>query len=251
MSNHSDRIEVPASTADRFAWYGEGGRPQHCRASNVGSLFASFPNRPVRKAFKYRDQMNFHGHYWFEDVQRHVWHESMAEYAVLMLLDHMLTVQAIAEQPFRVAFRSGLTHVPDYLLELTSGHWVVVDVHMDELMTGPDQERLDETQRVCDELGWKYLRFGSLAPIKVWNLEMLARYRHRRFEPSAQLAAKILRTARDHPTFGELRLALATDRPGELIPAVTHLMWRRAILLDLDAPFDDSTAIQVADPLVV
>ena len=247
MGNGSKQVEVPVSAVDRFAWFGSGGRPQHCRASNVSHLFASFPNRPVRKAFKYRGQLNFHGHYWFEKVQRHVWHESMAEYAVLMLLDHMLDVQAVAEQPFRIAFRDGLSHVPDYLLELPSGQWVVVDVHMDEFMTEADQERLDETQRVCDELGWQYLRFGSLAQVKIWNLEMLARYRHRMFEPSAQLRAEILRAVRRHRTFGQLRLALATNKPGERIPAITHLMWTRVILFDLDAPFDDSSVIHAAD----
>lgn len=231
--------------ASRISWWDKNGL-QTARANNVQRLNDATPSKRAREAPKYKGQLSFQGRYWFEALGKLVWHESMAEYSWLMMLDHERPVQAVREQPFIIAFEDGTTHIPDYLAMANHGARSLHDIHPEGLMTARDVRVFAATQRMCDVLGWGYEVRDQMPDITFWNLEMLARYRHPMFAPTSSVKQRILRTATRTPLFGDLRRALATDKPGELLPALTHLMWRRELHIDLERPFTDHSVVTVA-----
>ncbi|MFK0402000.1 TnsA-like heteromeric transposase endonuclease subunit [Microbacterium sp. NPDC090225] len=243
MSKLKGSIARGGDGVERIAWYGAKERPQHTRVSNVQRLYEMAPTRRARKAPKYTGQLSYQGHYWFAGVQQLIWHESMLEHTGLMLIDHLREVRSVTAQPFLIQFADGTTHVPDYLVLGRDGTRSIFDMHLRALTSEADERAFAATERVCDSLGWEHIVMDQLADVTAWNLEMLARYRHPMFEPDVDVQDKILALARETRRFGDLRRALATDKPGELIPAITHLMWRRELVFDIEKPFTDLTLI--------
>ncbi|WP_241794536.1 TnsA-like heteromeric transposase endonuclease subunit [Microbacterium sp. C5A9] len=227
---------------DRISWRDAKG-VHTTRVSNEHRLNELMPEGRARIAPKYKGQLNYQGHYWFEGVRGMVWHESMAEYSWLMMFDHMRAVRAVSAQPFVLGFADGTTHVPDYLMRTADGSRIVLDVHLQSMTSERDRQAFASTQRVCNELGWEYVLVDQLPDVTAWNLEMVSRYRHPMFKPSSDVRARILRSACNAPRYGALRRALETDKPGEHVPALMHLMWHRELLIDLDAVFTDNSAV--------
>lgn len=227
----------------RVAWFDASKRAHHARASNAARMNQMAPGRRARKAPKYKGQLSYQGHYWFAGIERLVWHESMAEYAGLMLIDHMRSVRSVVAQPFVVRFADGTTHIPDYLVDNADRTRTVVDVHLRSLTSEEDEKKFAATQNLCDALGWEYLLLDRLLDVPAWNLETMARYRHPMFEPGADVRDRILASADATPEFGRLRRSLETGKVGELVPSIMHLMWRRELIFDIEKPFTDTTII--------
>ncbi len=204
------------------------------------------PKRLARTPGKWSGQEAFQGHYWVAGTQTMVWHESMAEYSGVMLLDHLYDIVDIVAQPMLMVFGDGDTHYPDYLLTTRGGGRLLLDVHAAHRTSVEQWVKFDHSQRVCRNVGWDYLLVGLLPQVFRWNLELMAAYRHPRYEPDENVAATILRPLRKPRSFGQLRRAIRTEKPGELMPALYHLMWNRHIAFDLHKPFNDDTTLTAA-----
>lgn len=199
----------------RFAWFDEHGQIRRAHIGEINRLHDASPGFAVRRAPKYKGQLSYQGHYWFAGVQALVWHESMAEYATLMLLDHSRTVHNVFTQPLVLFFPDGTRHTPDYLMDDGGGQRVVVDVHIESMTKDADREKFELTRLACNALGWEYLLFDELPEVVVWNLEMIARYRHPRYAPSNQQRGWLMANVQRHLRFEAVRLAIGTERVGE------------------------------------
>lgn len=242
-------VVTPLGTTsiDRFAWIDGKNRVQRASIDDANQLRTMQPGDRVRKPKSYEGQPNYLGYYWFSGTQELVWHESMAEYAGLMLLDHQRDFHQVWAQPFVVFFEGGNKwHVPDYLLVDSFGRRVVLDVHLRARTTDANAKAFERTRELCERLGWEYLLFDQLPDLTIWNLEMIGRYRHPRYAPQNTEALLLLDQVAAHPRYGDLRTSLSTGKPGEHIPALWHMMWRREISFDLTAPFSDSSVLKAA-----
>ena len=195
---------------------------------------------------KWDGQRASQGYYWCAGSQTMVRHESMSEFTAMMLLDHLLDVIEAVAQPMLLSFPNGLYHTPDYLIRTAQGDAILVDVHDSVRTSEADALKFELTRQLCERVGWGFELFDMFTDITRWSLEMMCRYHHPRYEPTASMRARILKLVRKHKTFGSLREALRTDKPGEHLPAVYHLMWQRAIRFDVHSPFNDSTRLHVA-----
>lgn len=227
---------------DRIEWLDEDRHLFHVLPLTPDHVRNIRPGRLARIPPKFKGQSNYHGKY-FASFGAHVFHESMNEFTGLMLIDHLRDVTAIAPQPMLITFANGRTHVPDFLVDVQEGRRLLVDVHESRSTTEADKQLFDLTRQMCAQVGWDYEIVDRLHDVARWNLEWMNRYHHPRYAPSDALRRRILRVADRARTFGELRTALQSERPGEHIPALAHLMWRREVLFDLRRPLGDSTPV--------
>jgi hypothetical protein len=201
------------------------------------------PTGRVREPNKYHGQRSYQGHYWCAGTRDLVFHESMVEYGAMMLLDHLHELTTVHAQPMLLSFADGTVHYPDYLLGVAGEARLLVDVHVSSLTTDEDRHKFELTRQMCQRLGWGYELLNELSQATFWNLEMLARYRHHRFEPPAGLRDRIKTSAATARTFAECRAELRTQKPGEHMPGLFHMMWNRELVFDLTEPFTDRTQL--------
>ena len=204
------------------------------------------PGERTRKPGKFKGQRPYQGHYWCAGARTSVFHESMAEYAGMMLIDHLYDVVEVYAQPMLMTFFDGRYFYPDFLAIEASGVRHVVEVHPKALTTPEDEVKFAHAARVCEVLGWRFTLIDQLSDIVRMNLEMMGRYRHHRYTPTAAVEEYILHTAKKHESFGALQLALMTDKPGELAPHLFHLMWQRELTFDLTRAFTEHTPLTTA-----
>lgn len=238
--------KTPGDGQDRIEWLDENKHLYRVRPLSPDHVRDIRPGRLARIPPRFKGQANYHGRYYFAGLGLHVMHESMNEFTGLMLVDHLHTVTAVAAQPMLITFANGRNHVPDFLVTLSDGRRLLVDVHESRSTTEADSELFELTREMCARVGWDYEVIDHLDDVFRWNLEWMNRYHHPRYAPTADTRRRILSLAERARTFGELRRVLATDRPGEHIPALAHLMWRREVLLDLREPFDDASPVWTA-----
>ncbi len=245
MAKRSGIKKTAGIGQDRIEWLDEGKQLLHVQALSPDHVRDIKPGRLARIPPKFKGQSNYHGKY-FASFGAHVFHESMNEFTGLMLIDHLRDVVAVAPQPMLITFANGRTHVPDFLANVRNGRRVLVDVHEARSTTEADEELFALTREMCARVGWDYEIIDRLHDIARWNLEWMNRYHHPRYAPSDDVRSRILALADRARTFGELRKALTTERPGEHIPALAHLMWRREVLFGLSSPLDDATSVWTA-----
>lgn len=246
MSTPPKSIRKTVTEYDRIEWYDENGRVRAVRATDAQSVAVVDPRHPARRFGKYKGQEAMQGHYWCAGTGTMVRHESMMEYTALMLCDHLFDIVNVRAQPMLLSFANGRFHTPDILIDTAQGERILVEVHDADMTSEEDAERYALTRSLCGRVGWRFELIDRITDLTRWSLEMMARYRHPRYAPDEATAAWILARAERHRTFGQLRKALVTPRPGEHLPAVFHLMWNRAIRFDLDRPFSEFTPLQVA-----
>ena len=242
------RKSIPRNSGvghDRIEWFDDSRRVRATDVVDAASVSHVKPGAPARRPGKWRDQLASQGHYWCAGTQSLIWHESMMEFTALMMLDHLFDIVAVYPQPMMLTFAEGRHHVPDYLVDTAQGERILVDVHAEEMTTEEDVALFGLTEALCSQVGWRYELIDRISDITRWNLEMMARYNHPRYAPDDITRARVIKLAQTHRTFGALRSALATSRPGEHLPALFHLMWNRAIRFDLQRPFTDHTALRV------
>ncbi|MBT2496203.1 TnsA-like heteromeric transposase endonuclease subunit [Microbacterium sp. ISL-59] len=234
---------TPGDGYDRIQWF-DGRRFTHTiRANDPVTALTVLPGERTRKPGKWKGQRPYHGHYWCAGSRTSVFHESMAEYAGMMLIDHLYDIVRVDAQPMFMTFADGTVHYPDYLAREADGTAHVIDIHPRALTTEASDLAFANTARVCEVLGWRFTLIDQLSDIVRMNLEMMGRYRHHRYTPIAAIEEHILLTAKANESFGDLRRALATDMPGELMPFLFHLMWRRELTFDLTRAFTEHTPL--------
>lgn len=247
MSKHSGIKRTPGTGADRIEWKDAKHRVHSARATDPASVEKVAPAHPARLPMKWDTQRSSQGYYWCACTESMVRYESMSEFTALMLLDHLFDIVEVVSQPMMLTFqRDDLHHVPDVFFRTAQGENILVDVHATDRTTEAEALKFELTAQMCARIGWRYELFDTFPDVTRWNLEMMGRYHHPRFEPDGHTRSRILTIAWQVGDFGALRARLRTERPGEHLPAVFHLMWQRAIRFDLDKPFTDNTPIWVA-----
>lgn len=246
MSKNNGIKKSSGDGFDRIQWLTADGVTRSLRADDAAAASLIIPSERTRRPGKYQGQQAYQGHYWCAGTERLVFHESMAEYSGIMLLDHLHDIVGIYAQPLLLTFGDGTFHYPDYLVDDADGTRMLVDIHPKSLTTEAHERAFEATRRLCERLGWSFVLIDELSRVVRWNLELLARYHHPRFRPEPDAHRRIIKLARLHPTLGALMSALETNKPGENIPHLLHLMWQRQLLIDLTQPITGRTPITPA-----
>lgn len=246
MSKYKTLGKTPGDGFDRIQWFDKKLNTHTIRANDPITALTVNPGERTRKPGKWVGQKPYQGHYWCAGSRMSVFHESMAEYAGMMLIDHLYDIVRVDAQPMLMTFADGTFHYPDYLAVEASGTRHLVDIHPKALMKPEDELKFAHTARVSEVIGWRYTLIDQLSDIVRMNLEMMGRYRHHRYAPTLDVEKHILRQAKKNDNFGALRRALVTNKPGELMPFVFHLMWRRELTFDLTRRFTEHTPLTAA-----
>ena len=134
---------------------------------------------PVREFPSWPGKRHFNGYFWMSQMARSVGFESLVERSFLMELDRLGSARAVSSQPMWLkSWEPELhEHFPDYFVRLSSGESVLVDVRPTELIDDDAREQFDRTSSLCQQVGWRYVVFEGLSPIRDANLRFLLRYR--------------------------------------------------------------------------
>lgn len=246
MSKYTTLKKTPGDGYDRIQWFDAKLNTHTIRADDPTTALTVAPGERTRKPGKWKGQRPYQGHYWCAGARTSVFHESMTEYAGMMLIDHLYDIVEVHAQPMLMTFFDGRYFYPDFLAIEASGIRHMVEVHPKALMKPEDEVKFAHAARVCEVLGWRFTLIDQLSDIVRMNLEMMGRYRHHRYKPTAAVEEHILRAAKKNASFGALHLALKTDKPGELAPYLFHLMWQRELTFDLTQAFTEHTPLTAA-----
>lgn len=202
--------------------------------------------RPVRRVHTAAGKKHYTGEFWSTTVDAHLSYESRLELDRLWLADFDGSVSWIATQPFWLRGKDGADvrrHVPDVLLQLTSGNYIVVDVKPVDFQSRPEVAAvLNWTSRVCDAKGWRYEVWGGGDPVLLANVRHIGQARRRALMPDSALkiaaavnpSGRAWRTIRD-----ELRCA-GVDAPNLCIES---MLWRKAWVTDMSTKLLGSDSV--------
>ncbi|WP_234791523.1 TnsA-like heteromeric transposase endonuclease subunit [Mycolicibacterium mucogenicum] len=221
---------------------------QHADRVSLAELFAAAPFRTFRW---HEGQPNYSGMYWAATESGGVGYESRLEQSVLLMADFDPSVRNIKSQPFRLVVyvnRRRRRHIPDYLLCTDSGP-VVVDVVRGDRLTQPKIEVLRAwTKRVVESLSWRYEVASEQPPVLLANVRFLAGCRRESYINAAVL--EHLRSCASD--LDGLRIDDALQRYADKFPrplvhsALTHMLWRQELIVDLTQQIRPSTVLEVA-----
>ena len=203
---------------------------------------ALFDHKLVRQSPKYHGRVHYEGYYWFAGTQKHVFHESMEEFYAVMWLDHQQTITKIAAQPIHLLFGDGTHHYPDYIAEHQNGDRVLYDVRPERRITEKAAETFAKTAEVAASIGWQFrVITGELTRVQRHNLEVIAGYRHPRYQPSDDVASAVSAALAEPRTLRELLTFFGPRRPGAYIHIPYHLIWNQTIQFNTTAPLTFDT----------
>ena len=171
--------------------------------------------QPARSFPTYKGQRNYPGLLWTATTGSLVGYESLLERDRLWLADFDPAVRAISGQPFWLTGRDGSTlrrHVPDFLLQLDDGHYLVVDVKPAALLDEPKvAEVLSWTGRMCAGKGWGYEVWSGADPTLLRNIRFLGGGRRPQFVDE-DAVVKVDAAAQSGMTIAEVEHAAGVDR---------------------------------------
>jgi hypothetical protein len=192
--------------------------------------------RPVRQFPVRRGGGNWFGWYWSATCHGHVGYESWLERDRLILLDFDPLVSAMASQPFQLSWAGpegkSVRHTPDFFVRRVDGMGLVVDVRPDDQVEPRDAMKFTATAAACGLVGWDFARLGVPDAVLMANVRWLAGYRHPRVH-RPDMAARLVDVFA-----GGSSLLAGARRVGDqiaVLPVLFHLLWRRALAVDLKA----------------
>ncbi|MGW7219052.1 TnsA-like heteromeric transposase endonuclease subunit [Streptomyces sp. NPDC054826] len=192
--------------------------------------------QPERRFPAFRGQGNWCGWYWSATRGGHVGYESWLERDRLMLLDFDPLVTGMSSQPFRLSWTGPdgkrVRHTPDFFVRRADGTGLVVDVRPDERIEPDDAAKFTVTAAACRSVGWDFARVGTPDEVLMANVRWLAGYRHPRVN-RPEVAARLLEAFADGG--GLLAGARRVGDQIAVLPVLFHLLWRRALAVDLEA----------------
>lgn len=153
---------------------------------------------PIREFFAWSHKRNYEGHWFSTTTGTHIRFESLLERQFLLTADHDPEVTAISAQPLAFLWpaksrspkgKELRTHVPDFFCRYANGDGGLVDVRRPDKADDPHFEL---TQRLCDELGWRYTVFTGVDSPTTEALDWLAGYRMDRYAPAPDARAALL-----------------------------------------------------------
>ncbi|MDL4813147.1 TnsA-like heteromeric transposase endonuclease subunit [Actinomadura opuntiae] len=198
----------------------------------------------IRGIPSYHGQRHTPGKYWAATTSDLIAYESYLESQHLTMLDFDDGVVNLSSQALRFdgADAGGdWWHVPDIFARMADGSALVVDVKNPRHLDRPEvvlQAR--RTAAACAVLGWRYDMLGGVDPGRWANISWLAGFR-RPLYAGTELIGPILTLAERPVTLAEL-LSFTTN-PVIARPVVFHLCWHQHLLVDLDAPFRETTLL--------
>lgn len=202
---------------------------------------------PYRVGKRYPRQRNYQGDYYFAQVQRHVWHESLLEMRVLRWMDVHEHVEAIASQPFKILFSDGTSHVPDYFAKLRGYRQLVIDVKPTTLIDDKARTQFRKTRAVCAQIGWEYEIRSERTAQEDINLEFVAAFKHPAFRPQDQAISQLMAALARPLSIQEAAEALQQPTLAEGRSAVYHLICARVLHLDLTSTLSDTSLVERND----
>lgn len=199
---------------------------------------------PFRMPTSYPRQRNYYGLYYFSQTQTHVWHESLNEANMMMYLDHVESITAIAAQPMEMIFGDGGRHVPDLIALHSNNRQVVYDIKPASKITSKVLEQFAKTQAVCAAVGWGYQVLAGLPEQVQSNLTWLSNFRHPLFNPGDEATSRLLAALTAPTTFDAAAEALSPGALAHGRSALFHLLWLRVAHANLTKRIDGTTPIE-------
>lgn len=225
-------------------------KKEHVARATPALLHERFDtNAANRVGAKYPGRRNFHGSYWFSGTAQHVKFESGFEQTALMVLDFDGDVAAVSAQPFLIDFgrkRSPSTHVPDFFFVRRDGTQSVLDVRPATLIDEKGMNSFLAAREVCARIGWAYDVFAWIDATYLSNIQWLARYRHPRNAPPVEFELQLLEHFAQPRRISDLAAALPQCNPARVLAWSYHLLWRRALTVDMRTPLSPQHLIQGA-----
>jgi hypothetical protein len=204
--------------------------------------------RPVRRVRSYAGQRHYSGLFWSATTGGHVSYESRLELDRQLLADFDQDVAWMASQPMWLSGRDGSAvrrHVPDLLMRLRNGEYLVSDVKPAKFAALPEVAAvLEWTGRVCRERGWRYEVWSGADACRLNNVRFIAAGRRVEFVDQ-RVVAVLKNVVRDGTTVGEAcALAERSGAPGTAIkPALLSMIWLGEWSVDLMRPLSSETVI--------
>ena len=119
----------------------------------------------------HRTQKHIPGFFWVSQMNELVWYESRLEMFILKQLDFTQKIKAILPQPFFLHFSSDgkrRYHIPDFLVWLKSGQYMLVNVKPKRYLGKPiNQRSFGACERLCESLGWSYATLSFSGKFKL------------------------------------------------------------------------------------
>jgi hypothetical protein len=200
----------------------------------------------VRKIPSYKGQAGLPGLYWFGALDRLIPYESRLEMLSLMLLDFDVECLDVLPQPLALHFHLGdgsaPWHVPDFLVSLPGGRFLLVDVkprvQAEKLK---NQATFSMTKVWCERLGWEYRVFSEPDEIYQRNLRWLAGFRRHPVAFDAYADELLDAVGGEARSVGSLLAGF--DAPALVRPVLFHLLWRQVLQVEMYAPLEDSSTV--------
>lgn len=213
------------------------------------SLAAVIQGMPVRRVHTAAGKKNYIGEFWSATTGAHLPYESRLELDRLWLADFDSSVAWIATQPFWMRGKDGCDvrrHVPDALLRLTSGDFVVVDVKPIEFQSEPRVAAvLNWTSRACAARGWRYEVWGGADPVLLANIRHLGRARRAWLlaDAAVQIAGNVDPSGK---SWRVVRDELHTTGVDCADWCISAMLWRGMWTADLCSPLSVDTVLSIA-----
>ncbi|MEC5186233.1 hypothetical protein RCH12_003717, partial [Cryobacterium sp. MP_3.1] len=100
------------------------------------------------------------------------------------------------------------------------------------------------TREVCRKIGWNYDVFAWIDPTYLKNVQWLAGYRHERNAPPAEIELTLLDSYAQPKRVGEVVAALPQCNPALVVAWSYHLLWKRALNINMRTPLTQHHLIQ-------
>jgi len=173
--------------------------------------------------------------------------ESGLEHDLVRRLDRDADIVKMVSQPLRLAWAAPepASHIPDLLTLHDDNAVTVWDVRALDEQDADFRNKSAVARDACAAVGWRYDVFTGLGEIERLNLLWLHGFRSRPAWADRS-EEKVIRAARSrNATIGSL--FAHDDGTGELKAVVWHLVWSRALSIDIAAPWKLDTAIAARD----
>ncbi len=168
--------------------------------------------------------------------------ESHAEQCLLLALD-FLGVLEVVSQPHRMRFESESgprEHIPDFLAVTGEGTWLL-DVRPANRIGAADRVKFAASAEAALACGWRYGVVGGWRPHVMTTLDTLSAQRRPLSDPLGLTGELLAAVAGGPVRFADL--AAATRYPVVARAFAIHLIWHRALVIDLAGPFGDGTLV--------
>lgn len=206
---------------------------------------------PVRRIPSFAGQRHYPGLFWSATTGGHIGYESLLELDRLWLADFDPQVEWLASQPLWLSGMDGSTrrrHVPDLLLKLLGGGFVLVDVKPEKFAALPEVAAVfDWTGRLAAAKGWRYEVWSGAPQLLLANVRWLAVGRRVDLVDPRALEV-VTEVGLSGMTIAEI-CAAASSGVAELLakPAVMSLLWSGTWVTDLLTPLSGESVVTWAE----